>query len=86
MNTTSCDTRRVFSTEAVVNMGDFCIWTVPSTGKTYMKIKLPGEINPPPLQLSIYGWDRNLNTPTLTGLIERADWHGSLTAGRLVSV
>ncbi len=93
MNSESVDCRKVIFAAEVGGMekpGDFCF----DDSFTHIYIWLPGTSGPDAIQIQrggpgghrVWGWDGNADKPTLTPSIHaRGEWHGFMTAGRLVS-
>lgn len=92
MNTESVDCRNVGSYDAMKNPGDF--YFAERDGHEGIIIILPyggwhhiAVVNGPAGGNRVWGWNGDREKPTLTPSIRAGtdDWHGYLTAGRLVS-
>jgi hypothetical protein len=89
MNTESINGRKVGFGQ-MEKVGDFTF----DDNFTHIYLWLPGVSGPDALQIQkgqpggarVWGWDGNPETPTLTpSILAPGQWHGYLTAGRLVS-
>jgi len=93
MNTQSMNGRKV-GYGKIELPGDFCFGP-DEQSPNYIYIWLPGTPGPDALCIKkgpnpptprIWGWDGNLETPTLNPSIHApGQWHGYLRSGRLVS-
>ena len=100
MNTESAECRRVkvpLAEGSECRPGDFA-WSFDSEAlngeRTYLYVCLPGFLDMSAIEVQrgpargerVWGWDGNIDKPTLTPSINAAGhWHGFLRAGRLES-
>ena len=79
----------------MLSAGDFIWGEATSNGRRALYIVLPGDKNPTAIHVRHdsdrgvereWAWDGNEDKPTLTpSILVNGQWHGYLTAGRLVS-
>lgn len=89
MNTESVDCRKV-KTGDIQKVGDFCF----DEEFEHIYIWIPGMSGPDAIRITkgapggprVWGWDGNKEKPSLSPSIHAPNqWHGYLSAGRLVS-
>jgi len=89
MNTESIGTRLVPFGTGIEKPGDFCF----DEDHSVIYIWLPGAPGPDALGIKygdpggprVWGWNGNVESPTLTPSIQDGNWHGYLTNGKLIS-